>query len=176
MRKREFIRASGTKGFRKSELEVIVRSPQGKQKSVVHAEVSRLSPDLRRKESERYATLCTFGRHGRRKLTFDVVKGTGSLTIAMGFHFDFDVFDLDLIAKYYAFLRCVGGHIIPIIPNSSIIEKGNISEFDISRIKVLQALVPYYEKQFREKIRLKRISFKRHLKAHHEKRHRKRKG
>lgn len=170
---REFIRASGTKGFRKSAIKVQVESPQGKQKTIAYGELSYLKPDKRQRRKRNYVTLTTAGRHGRRKFTFDVMKGTGSETISLGFHYDFDVLDPELVAKHVAFFR-VCGFPINIIPiNPSIIDRETSKKLD----GTLEMLVKYYEQDFRKRISHAKAAYRRFIRSRHSKhariRHRK---
>lgn len=160
-RKEEFIRASGTQGLKKSAIRVTVESPNEKVKQVLFGEVANIRPDMRRRRKHNYVTLFTLGKHGRNKITYDVLKGSMSLTTALGFHYDFSVLDDMDLSK---FLACILIH--------DAIQKIGHFPIDISIRELsnkLEMSTRLFMHEFVLKIKKARTAYKLHLKAKHRK-------
>ena len=90
---REFIRAAGTKGFKKSEVEVVVRNPQGQARRILLAEVSWIKPDKRHRKRTDYVTVTHLSHNPRSDLTYNVATSRFSVTFHSSFHHSYVVLD-----------------------------------------------------------------------------------
>ena len=101
---KEYIRTAGLKGFPKSEVEVIVRSPSGQQRQVLIAELSKIRRDRRRRKRRDYVTVCSLSQEPRSDLTYNISTRCFSITFHMGYHHGYIKLDEEREAAFIAVL------------------------------------------------------------------------
>jgi hypothetical protein len=92
------------RGFRKSEVQVVVRSPEGKERTVLLGEVEHIRPDRRIKKRHNYLVMYRFSHSPNISLTYCLDTQKFSLYYRDGFHAGFCDVSLDGIA---AILGCM---------------------------------------------------------------------
>lgn len=90
------------RGIKKSSVKVTVSTPQGKEYTVLNAEVEKCAPDKRHKKSLRYVTLASLSRTPRLDLTLNLDTLKLSLVGHHGFHYFYAVLDSDRFCKMMA--------------------------------------------------------------------------
>jgi hypothetical protein len=152
---REFIRASGTKGFKKSEVEVVVRNPQGQARRILLAEVSWIKPDKRHRRRRDYVTVMSLSQNPRSDLTYNVATNRFSITFHSGLHHGYIVLDElkedAFMAVLYSLLSRSRGF------SSNLLE----GLFD-----QLPVITKYFIMEFQRKIKAARRSWSRSARQH----------
>lgn len=149
------IRASGTKGFQKSEVEVIVRGPTGKSRQILLAEVRDLKRDRRHKKRPEYVTFLALSRYPRCDLTYNVATNRFSITFHSGFHHGYVVLDELGEAALAAVLYSLTSR-----------SRGNSSNKLDPPYKSLPIITKYFVQQFNKKIRAARRTWHKSARAH----------
>lgn len=149
------IRASGTKGFQKSEVEVVVRGPTGKSRQILFAEVQNLKKDRRHKKRPEYVTFMSLSQHPRCDLTYNVATDRYSITFHSGFHHGYVVLDdlgeAALAAVLYSLTSRSRGF------------SSNKLDPPYNRLPII---TKYFLQQFKKKIRAARKHWHKSAKAH----------
>ena len=144
----EYIRTQGLKGFRKSEVEVIVRSPEGKERQLLLGELAHVKRDHRRSKRRDYVNLFSLSQTPRSDLTYNLATGLFSVTFHSGYHHGYIAFreerEAALIALLYLLLHR---------SKRLFLQKIGASYSE------LPLLSKYYVQQFRKKIKAARRSW-----------------
>ena len=152
---RDRIQASGTKGFQKSEVEVVVRSPTGQSRQILFAEVRNIKKDRRHKKRPEYVTLHSLSRSPRCDLTYNVATNRYSITFHSCFHHGYVVLDDLGEAALSAILYSLTSR-----------SKRHFIQFIGPPYKSLPIITKYFIQQFNKKIRTARRHWHKSARAH----------
>ena len=150
----EFIRTHGLKGFRKSEIEVLVRNPNGQQRRVLLGELAFIRQDKRHRKRKDYVTVLTLSQSPRSDLTYNIATNRFSVTFHSGYHHAYirldDLQEAALIAALYLLLHR---------------NKRLNLQFIGASYNALPLLSKYFVQSFRKKIHVARRTWHKSTKA-----------
>jgi hypothetical protein len=158
------------KGFRKTSLELRVRTNTGKVSVPVSGFVRSPEPDKRKRKNLKYVRLFSIDPHSILGATQHVIKGNVSLVVKPSIYPVYDTLVEEKAAKIIAALRVAG---YPLVLSS--VSLSSFPEYpDRKRSNLLEGLIQYYEESFKAKRKEGRRKLKIFLAHFHKRKKRKR--